>query len=119
VFEDAVDVDACTGSRVPQEFAGTWTLDASGDHWKPSSIAFKQIAGGTPSLTASDCGPSSTTSTTTQANCTPGYSPCLVPASDYDCEGGGGDGPKYTETVEVSGSDPYDLDRDGNGVGCQ
>ena len=30
-------------------------------------------------------------------NCTPGYSPCLPPASDYDCRGGSGNGPKYTD----------------------
>jgi hypothetical protein len=29
-------------------------------------------------------------------NCTPGYSPCLPPASDYDCAGGSGNGPEYT-----------------------
>jgi hypothetical protein len=53
-------------------------------------------------------------------NCTPGYSPCLPPASDYDCAGGSGDGPKYvTGPVRVTGSDPYGLDADGNGIGCQ
>jgi hypothetical protein len=51
-------------------------------------------------------------------NCTPGYSPCLLPAYDYDCRGGSGDGPKYTGPVRVTGSDPYDLDRDRDGVGC-
>jgi len=51
-------------------------------------------------------------------NCTPGYSPCLPPASDYDCAGGSGNGPKYTGPVRVTGSDPYDLDRDGDGTGC-
>lgn len=54
-----------------------------------------------------------------QTNCTTGYSPCLAPASDYDCAGGSGDGPRYVNgTVKVTGSDPYDLDRDGNGIGC-
>lgn len=53
------------------------------------------------------------------ANCTSGYSPCLPPAPDYDCAGGSGDGPKYTGTVTVTGSDPYDLDSDGDGVGCE
>ena len=53
-------------------------------------------------------------------NCTSGYSPCLPRAYDYDCRGNGGDGPKYIDgPVRVTGSDPYDLDRDGNGVGCQ
>ncbi len=51
-------------------------------------------------------------------NCTPGYSPCLPPASDYDCAGGAGNGPKYTGRVRVTGPDLYDLDRDGDGVGC-
>ncbi len=53
------------------------------------------------------------------ANCTPGYSPCLAPAYDYDCSGGSGDGPKYVYgTVRVTGSDPYGLDADGDGYGC-
>ncbi|MBF4766952.1 PASTA domain-containing protein [Nocardioides agariphilus] len=53
------------------------------------------------------------------SNCTPGYTPCLAPAYDYDCVGGSGDGPKYTGFVHVSGSDPYDLDRDGDGLACE
>jgi hypothetical protein len=52
-------------------------------------------------------------------NCTSGYSPCLPPAYDYDCRGGSGDGPKYTGPVRVTGSDPYDLDRDGDGKACE
>jgi hypothetical protein len=37
-----------------------------------------------------------------------------------DCAGGGGNGPRYvTGPVTVSGSDPYDLDRDGDGIGCE
>jgi hypothetical protein len=52
-------------------------------------------------------------------DCTPGYSPCLAPASDYDCRGGSGNGPKYTGPVRVAGSDPYDLDRDGDGKACE
>ena len=53
-------------------------------------------------------------------NCTKGYKPCLHPASDYDCAGGSGDGPKYVKgTVKVTGSDPYGLDSDNDGVGCE
>jgi len=53
-------------------------------------------------------------------SCTPGYDPCLPPASDYDCAGGSGDGPEYVSgPVYVSGSDPYGLDSDGDGVGCE
>jgi len=48
-----------------------------------------------------------------------GYDPCIPPGGDVDCAGGSGDGPRYVEgPVEVTGSDPYDLDRDGDGVGC-
>jgi uncharacterized iron-regulated membrane protein len=51
--------------------------------------------------------------------CNPNYSGCLDPnASDYDCEGGSGDGPYYTGTVEVIGYDEYGLDADGDGYGC-
>ncbi|HZK15216.1 MAG TPA: hypothetical protein VFC52_01340, partial [Solirubrobacterales bacterium] len=52
--------------------------------------------------------------------CDPNYTGCLDPnAIDYDCEGGSGDGPLYTGPVEVIESDPYDLDRDGDGHGCE
>ena len=52
--------------------------------------------------------------------CTPGYTPCLPPASDYDCAGGAGDGPKYAQgPVTVTGSDPYSLDSDGDGIACE
>jgi beta-lactam-binding protein with PASTA domain len=56
---------------------------------------------------------------TSEGSCTSGYSPCLPPASDYDCLGGGGDGPAYTGRVTVTGSDPYGLDSDNDGVGCE
>lgn len=53
--------------------------------------------------------------------CDPNYEgACLDPnASDYDCEGGGGDGPYYTGPVAVVGSDPHGLDRDGDGYACE
>lgn len=47
------------------------------------------------------------------------YSPCLPPAADYDCAGGSGDGPEYTGSVRVIGSDIYGLDADGDGYGCE
>ncbi len=52
--------------------------------------------------------------------CTSGYTPCLPLASDYDCAGGSGDGPEYVYgTVTVTGSDPYGLDADDDGSGCE
>lgn len=55
-------------------------------------------------------------------NCEPSYPDvCLDPdAGDYDCEPGSGNGPRYVSgPITVTGSDPYDLDRDGNGIGCE
>ena len=54
-------------------------------------------------------------------DCNPNYSGACVPnASDVDCAGGSGDGPEYVAgPVQVIGSDVYDLDRDGDGVGCE
>lgn len=57
--------------------------------------------------------------------CHPAYTgACLDPSvSDYDCYGGGGDGPRYTDRVFLPdpANDPYDLDevgRVGDGIGC-
>lgn len=54
------------------------------------------------------------------SECDPNYGGCLDPtASDYDCEGGEGDGPAYTGQVEVLGTDVHDLDSDSDGVACE
>ena len=39
-------------------------------------------------------------------------------AFDYDCLGGSGDGPLYTGRVVIVGYDRFELDRDGDGIGC-
>ena len=59
--------------------------------------------------------------TKAQRQCDPNYSGACVPiASDVDCAGGGGNGPAYVQgPVSVIGSDIYDLDRDGDGIGCE
>ncbi|MCU1407638.1 MAG: hypothetical protein JWQ43_3941 [Glaciihabitans sp.] len=55
----------------------------------------------------------------TGSGCDPNYSGCVPVASDVDCAGGTGNGPAYlTGTANVTGSDPYDLDRDNNGIAC-
>ncbi len=53
--------------------------------------------------------------------CDPNYTGACVPiASDVDCAGGSGNGPAYVQgPVTVVGSDIYDLDSDGDGIGCE
>jgi hypothetical protein len=53
--------------------------------------------------------------------CHPSYKgACLDPnASDYDCIGGTGNGPKYTGLVRVVGPDVFRLDADHDGWGCE
>ena len=55
------------------------------------------------------------------SSCDPNYSgPCVPVASDVDCAGGSGNGPEYVPgPVTVVGDDIYELDRDGNGTGCE
>jgi hypothetical protein len=55
------------------------------------------------------------------SDCDPNYEgQCLDPnSSDYDCEGGSGDGPDYTGPVAVVGDDRFGLDRDGDGSACE
>ncbi|GAB2673620.1 hypothetical protein [Nocardia goodfellowii] len=59
------------------------------------------------------------TSAQPQSNCHASYTPCVPITSDVDCKGGSGNGPAYTGRVQVIGPDEYDLDRDGNGIGCE
>jgi hypothetical protein len=56
-----------------------------------------------------------------EPDCHPSYSsPCVPIESDVDCAGGSGNGPAYVRgPVIVVGPDVYDLDRDGDGVGCE
>jgi micrococcal nuclease len=56
------------------------------------------------------------------SNCHPSYvGACLKQGiGDYDCASGSGNGPNYVyEAVEVVGYDEFDLDRDGDGLGCE
>ena len=49
-----------------------------------------------------------------------GYDPCIPPGGDVDCASGEGDGPRYVDgPVYVSGADPYGLDGNSDGVGCE
>jgi endonuclease YncB( thermonuclease family) len=56
------------------------------------------------------------------SNCDPSYpTVCLkMNAGDYDCAGGSGNGPNYVQgPIKVLPPDPFGLDRDGNGIGCE
>ena len=55
-------------------------------------------------------------------DCDPSYPDvCLDPsAEDYDCAGGSGSGPEYVEgPIRVRPPDPFGLDADGDGWGCE
>lgn len=55
-------------------------------------------------------------------NCHPSYvGVFLIPGiGDYDCAGGSGNGPNYIAgPFQVVGYDEFDLDRDGDGTGCE
>jgi resuscitation-promoting factor RpfB len=66
--------------------------------------------------------PASNKSASSNGSCHPAYDPCVPIASDVDCAGGSGNGPEYVEgpiTVKVIGVDPYRLDADDDGIGCE
>ncbi len=51
--------------------------------------------------------------------CHPSYEGACVPrVSDVDCLGLGQNGPAFVGRVRVVGPDVYELDRDGDGIGC-
>jgi hypothetical protein len=51
--------------------------------------------------------------------CTPGYSPCLPLAYDYDCYGGQGEPPFTGYHTVLPGYARYGLDSDSDGAGCE
>lgn len=57
----------------------------------------------------------STPSNAGGGGCQPGYSPCLPRVADLNCS----DIPAAKKPVRVTGSDPYRLDRDGDGTACE
>ena len=112
----AVALSACGGDHRP-----TPGDDVAGDtiSWLPPGpdhpAAFDD------SLTVSDGGlpPAGEKMLPPGVRCDPNYDPCVPVDSDVDCAGGRGDGPSYVAgPVRVIGSDPYGLDRDHDGVGC-
>ena len=47
--------------------------------------------------------------------CAPGYAPCLPKTGDLNCD----EIPDSKKPVRVTGTDPYALDRDRDGLGCE
>jgi hypothetical protein len=57
----------------------------------------------------------STSSGGSAGSCEPGYSPCLPVVADLNCA----DIPDSKKPIHVTGSDPYRLDADHDGLGCE
>ena len=100
------DRDACSGATVRQRFAGNLIVAPRGDSWIIVKFQMRKTGGGTPRLSKSECpapdrgGGGGGGGGVGSRECDPNYSGCLDPnASDYDCAGGSGDGPKYTGRV--------------------
>jgi hypothetical protein len=90
-------------------YQGTYTVE----HGELVAAQIRRVSGPPPTTH----GPN----TTPAPNCDPSYpDECLDPAvEDYDCAGGSGNGPEYVKgPIRVRLPDPFDLDRDGDGLGC-
>jgi micrococcal nuclease len=120
------DRDACSRRVVRQYFRGRWLLAPSRDDWVAVRVTIRKTRGGRVRLSKSECPtpqpptpPEPPHGDPAPIDCQ-GYNPCLQPGPDVDCAGGSGNGPRYVEgPVSVSGSDPYGLDSDGDGMGCE
>jgi hypothetical protein len=115
VIENRLNDEVCSGaislSRAQHEILD-WVGYQSGS---PSS-------GQAPSRRSASPGGAATLTPSSSTKCDPSYrGACLNPhAPDYDCAGGGGDGPKFVQgPVRVVGSDHFHLDSDGDGVACE
>lgn len=87
------------------------------DSEEPSPTATLEIA-------ATDTLPPEPTEPPPDGNCDPSYpdaEPCIpIGTADYDCAGGTGNGPNFIAgPIRVLPPDPHDLDRDGDGIGCE
>jgi hypothetical protein len=83
-------------------------------------LALDSLSDGPPPVAASDPPPVARSDVSPAERCDPNYTPCVPIDTDVDCKGGKGNGPSYVAgPVRVVGSDPYRLDGDGDGVGCE
>lgn len=113
----------CLWSRTVLGVKEKWSLSVDAAEKEALANLLTSCGAVPPTTTTAAPPPPPTTAVTVapSGDCTPGYSPCLPPASDYDCSGGSGNGPAYTGRVSVDHShgDPYGLDSDGDGVACE
>jgi hypothetical protein len=72
-------------------------------------LALLALAGHASARTSADSSP------TSGAACAPGYRPCLPVRDDLDCA----QIADRLKPVRVTGDDPYGLDRDRDGLGCE
>lgn len=70
------------------------------------------VAGGVALVGALGLGVWSVNGGTVAEECSPHYEPCLPITEDLNCS-------DLDSQVRVVGEDPYNLDRDGNGIGCE
>jgi hypothetical protein len=83
-------------------------------------FALDSLSDGPPPATATDPPPVEGSDVSPAERCDPNYTPCVPLDTDVDCEDGEGDGPSYVPgPVRVVGNDPYRLDGDRDGVGCE
>lgn len=116
------DRDVCDGRVVVQRFRGAVVVAPRAGSYVVVKFRIHKTAGATPRLSKSQCPapePPPPPSSPPPTDCQ-GYDPCLPPGPDVDCAGGSGDGPRYVQgPVIVAGGDPYGLDGNGDGVGCE
>jgi len=121
------DRNVCSRRVVRQYFRGTVTVAPRRDSWVIVKFRIRRARGKAPRQSKSQCAPPPMREVVPPpprppappTNCQ-GYDPCLPPGPDVDCAGGSGDGPRYVRgPVSVTGSDPYGLDSDGDGVACE
>lgn len=93
---------------------GTWSATRT-TSFQTSDCSSRQAASSAPSVSPSNCYLSYEGGTDTQTG------ECIRRGvGDYDCAGQGGNGPNFVRgPVTVVGSDDFELDDDGDGIGCE
>ena len=85
-----------------------------------ASVIVQACRSGAANPTTTSRNPNRSEAPAASPQCDPNYSGCVPIASDVDCEGGRGNGPAYVKgPVKVIGKDIYQLDYDGDGIGCE